>query len=220
MEVPQLPPCSSEFNPTERLRQHTRKNGTHNRYFTNTNELVTFVLLFPLQPLHLFQRAFQTFRARAGSSQAGRLLPPRALFFVGLALQVPGGGHSFTISKNYVAIPSTGDCWRSSLAFNDVATFEDGSSSEAEIESYTETADDERIDPEEEFRRVRGGQAYEILLKLGAKVGTILQEFGITVLPAAEWRKPVPWFRDDDDSLSGIEGKAVRVLDTLFFEEL
>ena len=33
LEVHQLPPYSPEFNPTERLWQHTRKNGTHNRFF-------------------------------------------------------------------------------------------------------------------------------------------------------------------------------------------
>ena len=40
LEVHQLPPYSPEFNPTERLWQHMRKNGTHNRYFANEAELV------------------------------------------------------------------------------------------------------------------------------------------------------------------------------------
>lgn len=39
IEVYQMPPYSPEFNPVERLWQHTRKNGTHNRYFLNTGEL-------------------------------------------------------------------------------------------------------------------------------------------------------------------------------------
>jgi transposase len=39
LEVHQLPPYSPEFNPTERLWQHTRKTGTHNRYFTTVSEL-------------------------------------------------------------------------------------------------------------------------------------------------------------------------------------
>src|SRR6266853_2028472 len=33
-------PYSTEFNPTERLWQHTRKTGTHNRYFATASELV------------------------------------------------------------------------------------------------------------------------------------------------------------------------------------
>jgi transposase len=40
LEVHQLPPYSPEFNPTERLWQHTRKNGTHNRFFANATELL------------------------------------------------------------------------------------------------------------------------------------------------------------------------------------
>jgi transposase len=39
LEVHQLPPYSPEFNPTERLWPHTRENGTHNRYFSNSTEL-------------------------------------------------------------------------------------------------------------------------------------------------------------------------------------
>ena len=40
LQVYQLPPYSPEFNPTERLWQHTRKNGTHNRYFISERELI------------------------------------------------------------------------------------------------------------------------------------------------------------------------------------
>lgn len=39
MEVVPLPPYSPQFNPTERLWQHTRKNGTHNRSFLTIDEL-------------------------------------------------------------------------------------------------------------------------------------------------------------------------------------
>jgi transposase len=40
LDVHNLPPYSPEFNPTERLWQHTRKNGTHNRYFVTERELL------------------------------------------------------------------------------------------------------------------------------------------------------------------------------------
>jgi len=39
LEVHQLPSYSPELNPTERLWQHTRKTGTHNRYFATAGEL-------------------------------------------------------------------------------------------------------------------------------------------------------------------------------------
>jgi transposase len=41
LEVHQLPPYSPEFNATERIWQHTRKNGTHNRYFITVAELLS-----------------------------------------------------------------------------------------------------------------------------------------------------------------------------------
>jgi transposase len=39
LEVHQLPRYSPELNPAERLWQHTRKKGTHNRYFATLDEL-------------------------------------------------------------------------------------------------------------------------------------------------------------------------------------
>jgi transposase len=39
LEVKPLPAYSPQFNPTERLWQHTRKNGTHNRSFFTLSEL-------------------------------------------------------------------------------------------------------------------------------------------------------------------------------------
>jgi len=39
LEVKPLPAYSPQFNPTERLWQHTRKNGTHNRSFLTVDEL-------------------------------------------------------------------------------------------------------------------------------------------------------------------------------------
>jgi transposase len=40
LEAHQLPPYSPELNPTERLWRHTRKNGTHNRFFAGLDALV------------------------------------------------------------------------------------------------------------------------------------------------------------------------------------
>jgi len=40
LEVHQLPPYSPELNPTERLWQHTRKTGTHNRFFGGVDALL------------------------------------------------------------------------------------------------------------------------------------------------------------------------------------
>ena len=48
LEVHQLPPYSPELNPTERLWQHTRKNGAHNRFFGCVDALLaTLTRVFP-----------------------------------------------------------------------------------------------------------------------------------------------------------------------------
>ena len=75
------------------------------------------------------------------------------------------------------------------------------------------------INPEEHFRETASPRAYEILLKLRAKIAGFLEKSGIAVLPEEEWRKPVPWLRGGADTIPGIEGRPVRVLNAFFFSE-
>ena len=70
------------------------------------------------------------------------------------------------------------------IELGDMVTFEDGSTTEPEIESYGQTADGELIDPEKNFRGVDGARAYRTIVSLRAKVADILERFGIAVLPA------------------------------------
>jgi hypothetical protein len=106
------------------------------------------------------------------------------------------------------------------IELGDVASFEDGSTDEAEIEPYAETADCQRIDLEERFRKMKGAAAYEILVRLRAKISGILEKSGIAVLPAEEWRKPAPKLRGGKETPMGVEGRAIRVLDAFFFEDI
>ena len=106
------------------------------------------------------------------------------------------------------------------VELGDVITYDDGSTTDAEIEGYGETEDGKRIDPEELFRTTHDTEAYQGLVKLRAQVSGILEKHGIAVLPAEEWRKAAPWLRGGEDTLPGIEGRAIRVLDAFFFEEL
>ena len=106
------------------------------------------------------------------------------------------------------------------IELGDVVTFEDGSTTETEIESYAQTADGELIDPEKNFRELNGARAYKTIVSLRAKIVLILERFGIAVLPAEEWQKPAPWLRGTEETLIGLNGKAIRVLDAFFFESL
>jgi hypothetical protein len=106
------------------------------------------------------------------------------------------------------------------IELGDLAAYEDGSTDEAEIESYAETAHGERIDLEEQFRKMKGAEAYNILVRLRAKISDILERCGIAVLPSEEWRKPVPGLRGGDETPMGVEDRPIRVLDAFFFEEI
>jgi hypothetical protein len=106
------------------------------------------------------------------------------------------------------------------ITLSDMETFEDGSTSEPSIESLGFTETGQRIDPEAQFRKFKGEQAFEILLKLRGRICDILSRYGIGVMPEEEWRKPVPWLRADEEVLVGTMGEPVRVLDALFFKGL
>jgi hypothetical protein len=106
------------------------------------------------------------------------------------------------------------------IELGDMVAFEDGSTTEPEIESYGQTADGGLVDPEDTFREVHSAQSNKIIASLRAQLAEILQGFGITVLPAEEWRKPLPWLRATEETLVGLDGKPLRALDAFFFESL
>ena len=75
------------------------------------------------------------------------------------------------------------------IELSDVISYEDGSTTEAVIESHAETEGGKQIDAEEHFRKARDAHAYQTLVKLRAKISAKLEKRGITVLPAEEWRE-------------------------------
>lgn len=106
------------------------------------------------------------------------------------------------------------------ITLDEMATFEDGSTSEPGIESHGLTEEGDRVDPEEHFRKFGGQQAFEVLLKLRGRIVDLLGKHGICVLPQEEWQKPVPWLRGDEEAFVGTMDEPVRVLDAFFFEWL
>ena len=106
------------------------------------------------------------------------------------------------------------------VTLSDMETYEDGSSSGPTLESHAFSETGQRTDPEAEFLKFKGEQAFQILVKLRGRICDILDKHGIGVLPETEWRKPVPWLRADEDVFVGTGGEPVRVLDALFFEGL
>ena len=78
---------------------------------------------------------------------------------------------------------------------------EDGSTTEAEIESDGQTADGELIDPEKNFSEVYGARTRKTIVSLRAKIAEILAGLGIAVLPAEECR-PFPMARSSSGASS------------------
>jgi hypothetical protein len=106
-------------------------------------------------------------------------------------------------------------------SLNDMVVFQDGSTSEPEIESCAQTEEGELITyAEAHFRQFHGELSFEILRKLRSEIVGILERHGVTVLEQAEWRKAVPWLRSDEEVFAGSSGEPIRVLDAFFFEGL
>jgi hypothetical protein len=106
------------------------------------------------------------------------------------------------------------------ITLSDMSTFKDGSSSEPSLEPQAFTETGQRIDPEAEFRKSKGEQAFQVLMKLRDRICGILDKYGVVVLPEAEWLKPVAWLRADEAVFAGTAGEPIRVLDAFFFEGL
>jgi hypothetical protein len=93
------------------------------------------------------------------------------------------------------------------IVMGDMVAFDDGNTTEAEIESYGQTPDGELIDPEKNFREVYGARAYKNIVSLRAKIADNLERFGIAVLPAEEWQKPASWLRGTKELSSDSMGR-------------
>jgi hypothetical protein len=102
------------------------------------------------------------------------------------------------------------------VTMSEMEAFEDGSVTEPSIESGLSEGG-QPYEAEASYRRQTGEQAYGTLLQVRDQIGAILEKHWISVLPQAEWSKPVPWMKAGDDV---VVGDCVRVLDALFFELL
>lgn len=126
-------------------------------------------------------------------------------------MTVPGLGHTgWSVAVSLLAPFAV-------LTFGDMEVFENGSTSEPQIESYAENFNGGCIDPEENFRKFAGEQAFEVLRELRGAITGILERYGISVLPKEEWSKPVKWLKAEQEILVD---KPICVLDAFFFEEL
>lgn len=103
------------------------------------------------------------------------------------------------------------------IALNDYSTFEDGSNTEVEIEQCVQ----DKVNPEDDFRKFHGELLFKKLEKLRTHIAAILEKQSVIVLPETEWRKLVPGLVGNGDALVGdAVGRPIRVLDAFFFQSI
>jgi hypothetical protein len=103
------------------------------------------------------------------------------------------------------------------IALGERIAHDNGDIMEPMIEMGLETMGGDPIDPERHFSEMVCEEAFSHLMAVRGKIAAALEKFDVTVLPAEEWRKRAPRFRLGGDVSAQTP---VRVLDTLFFEEI
>ena len=103
------------------------------------------------------------------------------------------------------------------ITFGDWAQYDDGSVTEPEIELAIQDINGDLLDLEQHFLELAGEVAFTRLQSLRDEIAQRLESYGVTVLPAQEWRKPVSGPSAGDEMMFD---SPLRVLDTLFFETL
>jgi hypothetical protein len=104
----------------------------------------------------------------------------------------------------------------------DFSEYEDGTSTVPDIEEWYQDDKGRRLTAEEFYRAELDAPILEALDKLRAAIIRVLDSFSISVLPASEASKPVPWLRAGEETLLGqkITGHPLNVQDALFFRRV
>ena len=100
-----------------------------------------------------------------------------------------------------------------------VVAFEDGSTTQAEIEPYGETADGQPINLEEHFQKSRGARAYKTLVSLRVRISGILESTELRCYQRRNGGSRCPGCAPREHPHRN-RGQDDRVLDAFFFEEL
>jgi hypothetical protein len=103
------------------------------------------------------------------------------------------------------------------ILFGEWIRYEDGSESEPGLDVTACDAEGMPVDFERNFREAAGEAAFEKLQALRAKIASVLEKHGLTVLTEREWKTPLPELRADPDVFVT---PPLRVLDAFFFEGL
>ena len=106
------------------------------------------------------------------------------------------------------------------IEFSDRVAFDDGSLSEPDIFSHVFDVGGEPVDMGAYFQESMGDRTVQRLASLREDITRILKTQGVTVVPAEEAKKPVPWLRPEEGVLAGAAGEELTVRDAFFFRSM
>ncbi len=106
------------------------------------------------------------------------------------------------------------------VKLDEMEVSENGSRSEPDVDPHIFSLDDQKLDMEEHYGEMVGGEGLVVLRKLRAEIVRVLNEFDISVIPEEDLDKPVPWLRADDEVLVGHAGEPITVRQAFFFHGL
>lgn len=99
-----------------------------------------------------------------------------------------------------------------------LVSYKDGSQSYPDIEPHIFIDNDGPVDMEEYMSEMVGDEGMQALKELTNRITSILESFGISILPADQAEKPVPWLKAAEwICFADIPEKKVKLKDVFFF---
>lgn len=98
------------------------------------------------------------------------------------------------------------------------SVYEDGSYTCPDIETYIFEHNGEPVDMEDHIRQIAGEEALQAIRELKNRITSILESFGISILPDEEAEKPVPWLQPGEEvCIETLPDETIKLKDAFFF---
>ncbi len=96
--------------------------------------------------------------------------------------------------------------------------YEDGSRTIPDIFTSVFDFTGEPVDMEAYIRQLSGEEGVQALRELSNRIASVLKSCGISILPADEAEKPVPWLKPAEEVvIDPFQGETIKLKDAFFF---
>ena len=99
-----------------------------------------------------------------------------------------------------------------------IEVYEDGSYTCPDIETHVFDRDGNPLDIKDQLRQLVGEEAVQAIRELKNRITSTLESFGISILPAEEAEKPVPWLQPGDEvCIETLPNETIKLKNAFFF---